>query len=151
MSIRDTLARLVVVQTALTITAPIAAAVGKAYTYFPDPQKELPIRTFQNEWSMLELKPEQMVRTEPYQIRTQFLAGDAISNAERSEDIASAFWEAYVEAVCQSVRPGGQFVGQLLRLRGAEPTLGLIQRAGKAYIGFESFLTVDITTEFNWA
>jgi len=149
--IRDALARLVAVQAALAITDPIAAGVARAYPYFPDPQKALPNRTFQNEWTMGEVKAEQAVRTLPYQVRTQFLAGEALADAERTEDVATAFWEAYVEAVCASVRVGGAFQGLILRLRGAEPTLGRIERNGKAYVGFESFLAIDLTTGFDWA
>lgn len=149
--IRDALANLVAVQTAITITAPSALGVRKAYTYFPDPQIEIPTRSFQNEWTMGEVKAEQAVRTLPYQIRTQFLAGEMLSDTAKNEDIATAFWEAYVDAVCASVRSGGQFEGLILRLRGAEPTLGVIQRNGKAFVGFESFLAVDLSTGINWA
>lgn len=151
MNIRELLDALVAIQGDVTITAPTARTVGKAYRYFPDSRLELPARSFLNEWSMGEIKAEQNVRTEPYQIRTQFLAGDADSDAERAEDIASAFWAAYLEAICSSVKAGGYFEGLILRLRGAEPTLGLIQRGGKAFVGFECFLAVDLTSAFDWA
>lgn len=149
--IRDALDRLVAVQAAVVISDPAAMDVRKAYRYFPDPQIEIPLRSFQNEWTMGEVKAEQAIRTLPYQIRTQFLAGEMLSDTARNEDIATAFWEAYVDAVCASVRSGGRFEGLILRLRGAEPTLGRIDRGGKAYVGFEAFLTVELTTGFNWA
>lgn len=147
--IRDVLENLVTLQGGLAIATPVVASVVKAYPYFPDPQREIPARSFQNEWTLGEVRAEQMVRTLPYVIRTQFLAGDVL-HGERQEEIATAFFEEYVEAVCASVRTGGVFQGLILRLRGAEPTLGLIQRGGKAYVGFEAFLTVDLTTGFDW-
>lgn len=148
--IRAALDDLVAVQAAITIADPQALAVRKAYRYFPDPQVEIPMRSFQNEWTMGEVKAEQAVRTLPYQIRTQFFAGGMLEDTARNEEIATAFWEAYVDAVCASVRSGGRFEGLILRLRGAEPTLGRLERNGKAYVGFEAFLTVELTTGFNW-
>lgn len=150
-TVRDLLTNLTTLQASLAITDPAAMSVPKAYRYFPDPQKDLPVRSFLNEWSMAEMSADQSHRTEPYQIRTQFIAGqDAISDVERAEDIASAFWAAYVEAIASSVKAGGLFEGLILRLRGAEPTLGLIQRGGKSYVGFECFLAVDLMTAFDW-
>lgn len=144
------LARVVAIQQALTITAPIAASVTKAYTYFPSPRHALPgPRVWQNEWSMLPIEPARMMSTRDlkYQVRMQFLAAEVESGDEvRSAEIATAFWEEALAAFCADVGLGGTCT--LALLRGGEPTLGLIERAGKGYVGLEAFLDISIETAF---
>jgi hypothetical protein len=146
------LARIVAIQEALTITAPIAASVTKAYTHFPSAEHELPgPRVWQNEWSMLPIEPARMMSTRDiaYQVRMQFLAAEANRDEMRSAEIATAFWEEALAAFCQDV--GLNRTCTLALLRGGDPTLGLIARAGKAYVGLEAFLDIRIETAFLWS
>jgi len=146
----EMLTNLVTVQAGLAIASPIAATVGHAYPVFPDAKITPPPRFFQNELSLGQVKPEQMVLTRPYQIRTQFLGGEMLADTARNEEIAIAFLEQYIEAVYAGMRAGGLFDGLILNLRGAEPTIGGFDRNGLKFVGFETFLTIDLTTEFNW-
>jgi hypothetical protein len=140
--------KIVTLQAALAITSPITATVAKAYPYFPPPQVDIPNRSYQNEWSMMPIRPEQAVRSLQYQVRMQFLAGPALEDAVRTAQIATAFWEQLVETFSTNIRAEGLWWRAILR--GSEPTLGLIERAGKAYIGTEGFVVLDILEPFDW-
>lgn len=159
-TISAVLDQLVIVQEALAITSPMAAAVRKAFKFFPEPTQELPgDRVFQNEWSMQPLDTRRLMsmRELVYTVRTQFLAGSAQSgDVERTEAICTAFWEKLIEALYPlNTTPAALTAALSLNgtctiatLRGGEPTLGVIQRGGKAYIGFEAFLELRIEAPF---
>lgn len=143
--------RIVEIEEGLTVETPSTYAVKKVYRSFLDPQYELPgPRVFQNEWTFMPIDPSRMMslREIKYAVRLQFLAAEAIADSQNAVLIAEAFWEATLAAFCQDVGLAGTATRALLR--GAEPTVGLIQRAGKAYIGFEAFLDVEIRSRFLW-
>lgn len=138
-------------QASLTVSEPDNYSVTKVYRYFLDPQYELSgPRVFMNEWTFKPVDFSRMMalRELEYAIRMQFMAAEAIADAARTTLVAEAFWEATMNLFCQNVGLKGTATRALLR--GAEPTIGLIVRGGKAYIGFEAYLDVQIRSQYLW-
>lgn len=151
MTITNCLDRIVEIEAGLTVDTPGDYAVTKVYRSFLDPQYALPgPRVFQNEWQMLPIDPARMMslRELKYAVRIQFIAAEAIADSQNAVLIAEAFWEATLAAFCADVGLAGTATRALLR--GAAPTLGLVNRGERFYIGFEAFLDVEIRSRFLW-
>lgn len=143
--------RIIALEEGLTITTPGPYTVTKVYRSFLDPQYALPgPRCFQNEWTFLPVDPARRMalREIGYAVRLQFIAAEAIADSQQAILIAEAFWEATLEAFCQDQSLDHTCTSALLR--GAEPTLGIVTRANKSYIGFEAFLDINKRNLYLW-
>ena len=150
-TITPCLDRIVALEEGLAITTPGPYTVTKVYRSFLDPQYALPgPRCFQNEWTFLPVDPARRMalREIGYAVRMQFIAAESIADSQNAVLIAEAFWEATLEAFCQDQSLDHTCTSALLR--GAEPTLGIVTRANKSYIGFEAFLDINKRNLYLW-
>ncbi len=126
--------QLVALESGLAISQPIAATVKRAYTYTPDRQSALPdTPCWINEWAMpkVEMLMGNSNADQYYTVKSQLLVLDA--DLSRAADIATAFHVALVTAWEANVFLTNSV--SLASLRGADPTLALLEWAGLSYVG----------------
>ena len=141
MNIRTALDRLVVIQAGLSITDPIEASVGAAYKYVPRQDTTLPATpSWMNDWTLIREERHIDMRIQFYTVHMQLFVRDA--DQDQAADIASAFMEKAVEALDADVTLAGAVTRQ--SLRGGEPTLVSLERAGLSYIGLDLFLDLEM-------
>ena len=141
MNIRAALDRLVVIQGGLSITDPIAASISAAYKYVPRQDTALPSTPcWMNDWTLIREERHIDMRIQLYTVHMQLFVRDA--DQDQAADIASAFMEKTVEALDADVTLAGAVTRQ--SLRGGEPTLVSLERAGLSYIGLDLFLDMEM-------
>jgi hypothetical protein len=144
MTIRAALDKLVTLEKSLSITSPMALSVKDAYKYIP-PQThtliELPV--WMNTWRLNEMSwlPGNQ-RMSSYSVNMRLAAISATVEQDRGADIATSFWEALIKALRNDVKLGGTIDQHKLRSEG--PTLVVLEFAGKAYIGLDVWLDIDV-------
>jgi len=142
MNIRRVMDRIVQLQGDLAIEEPTSMRIAKAYKYVPPMRVAAPSTPcFMNTWTMVGETRRSVVREQMYIVHMQLLVADA--DQDRAADIASAFHEQLVNAFDKDVTLLATCTRQALR--GADPTLVLLERAGRAYIGLNLYLDVWFT------
>lgn len=141
MDIRAALTNLVALQAGLAITDPVAASIKKAWNYMI-PQGGIAPDTpcWMNTWRMERMERGSAVRRQFYTINMQLLVRDA--DQERAADIATAFHVALVTALDGNLTLGGTV--KVHTLRGGDPTLFTMDRAGLSFIGLDEYLDVEL-------
>lgn len=140
-NIRAVLDKLIVLQKGLVITGPVTEHIKRAYKYPPNRSIALPdTPCWMNTWTLTAYHryPGSLHRF--YTISNQLFINDA--DLDRAADIASAFHEAYTDALDQDITLGGVIERQ--DVRGGDPTLVLLEWAGIAYIGLQIFLDIEL-------
>jgi hypothetical protein len=125
----------------LTITTPLPAAIGKAWDYFPPDSVGLPDDyTFMSLWSMPSTERSAGLFYEKYVVHIQLF----VKNADRDVGIkiAAAFHVALLAAFAPHPTLSGTVANQ--DIRGGEPTLANLERAGISYPGLDLFMDVTI-------
>ena len=141
MNIRAALDRLVVIQAGLSITDPTEVSIGTAYKYVPRQDTTLPdTPSWMNDWTLIREERHIDMRIQFYTVHMQLFVRDA--DQDQAADIASAFMEKTVEALDADVTLAGAVTRQ--SLRGGEPTLVSLERAGLSYIGLDLFLDLEM-------
>lgn len=141
LTIRAALDALVTLQESLSITSPITSSIAKAWKYFPPEEATLPeTPCFANEWSLTAFEVHVGLLVRRYAIHTQMFVLDA--DQERGADIATAYMNALETALLANYTLT-QTVNQAI-LRGAQPTLAILERAGVKYVGLDLFLDVEM-------
>ncbi len=141
MNIRAALDRLVVIQAGLSITDPTEVSIGTAYKYVPRQDTTLPdTPSWMNDWTLIREERHIDMRIQFYTVHMQLFVRDA--DQDQAADIASAFMEKAVEALDADVTLAGAVTRQ--SLRGGEPTLVSLERAGLSYIGLDLFLDLEM-------
>lgn len=144
MNIRAAMAALAAVQGALSITAPKAERVRKAWQYFPPQSTILPeLPAWTNTWTLTGLDRHLSMRVQRYTINSQlFVARADGPPQDESADIASAFMDAFVTAMDANVTLSGT-VTQAAQ-RGGDPTLAILVRGGLDFVGLNLFVDVEM-------
>ena len=141
MNIRAALDRLVAIQGGLSITDPTATSISTAYKYVPRQDTTLPgTPCWMNDWTLIREERHIDMRIQFYTVHMQLFVRDA--DQDQAADIASAFMEKTVEALDADVTLAGAVTRQ--SLRGGEPTLVSLERAGLSYIGLDLFLDLEM-------
>lgn len=151
MDIRSALQQLLVVQRALVITDPVNMSVKRVWNYSPPVSVALPdVPAFTNAWTMQDYSRPTLQsgsqsgigvsRDQQYAIHMQFYAGLAAPEADKLADIATAFHVAFMD----DLDAAGDLSGTVMRAtpRGGDPTLAILERGGKSYIGLDLYLDV---------
>jgi hypothetical protein len=143
-TIRAALDKLVILEKALSITSPVTLAVKEAFKYIP-PQTHNVVETpvWMNAWQLNDMSwlPGNQ-RMSSYSINMRLAAISAMVEQDRGADIATAFWEALIKALRNDVKLGGTIDQHKLRSQG--PTLVVMEFGGKAYIGLDVWLDIDV-------
>ena len=148
--IRSVLDRLIVIQAAVSITDPITTNVLKAWKYIAPQNTTIPeTPCFMNDWTDRGWEAgSSSVRIGNYQIHSMLYVQDA--DLERALDIATALYVAYRDDVGHDMTLDSNAHGVIMR--GADPSVGTLERAGKAYIAVETFLDFQIKGDgFTWS
>jgi hypothetical protein len=144
MTIRAALDKLVTLEKGLSITSPVNLSVKDAHKYIP-PQTHNVVETpvWMNAWRLNEMSwlPGNQ-RMSSYSINMRLAAISATVEQDRGADIATSFWEALIKALRNDVNLGGTIDQHKLRSEG--PTLVVLEFAGKAYIGLDVWLDIDV-------
>ena len=137
MDIRSALDQLIILQAALSITDPETVTIKKAWKYMAPQDAILPdAPCWMNEWRMVSEGRDSGLRRQDYTVHMQLFIDNA--DQERAADIASAFHVALVAALDLKITLSGTVV--LHNLRGGDPTLAILERAGRSYVGLNLYL-----------
>jgi len=141
MDIRSALDRIIVIQDGLAITDPITADVKKAYKYVPRANVILTdVPAFTNAWTLTSLERFIGYRIQNYTVHMQLFVEDA--NIDQAADIASSFHKELIDALDADIALNNTVTQH--SLRGGNPTLVGLERAGKIYIGLDLFLDLEM-------
>ena len=145
MNIRAAMTNLVALQAGLSITSPLALAVKKAWPYVPPQSVLLPdLPCWTNSWDLGREDRFVGMREQRYTVQMQlFVAEAGAGEQDRQADVATAFMDKLVDALDADVTLG-QTVSEHW-LRGASPSLAILERGGKSYIGLNLFLDLRLT------
>jgi hypothetical protein len=150
MNIADAITKLIVIQKALTISDPSSQTVKKAWNYFPPSSAALPeIPAWTNSWDLLRVERHIGLRIQWYTVHMQFFAGPVEAEAEVFADIATSFMASLVTDLDADVTLGQSVTNHFLR--GGSPTLAILERAGKGYIGLDLFLDLEMKDAVTFA
>jgi hypothetical protein len=121
---------------------PIPSAIKAVYPYAPNRQNALPdTPCWINGWSLSDVIAWGDLRVERYSITAQLFVNDA--DLSRGAAIATAFASEFIRAWNESHGDlDGTTVGTGLRAR--DPTLGMLEWAGKALPGCQFLLDLDV-------
>jgi hypothetical protein len=152
MNIRDTHAYLVTLIGGLSITAPVAKTMGKAWKFTPPTNTslaELPATICTYQLERVDFKPSFL--EEQFSIHIQLFAGLAAAEGDIAADIASAFLEALILALSSRQTLGGNVaVIRGMRGGGSGPggpeTLVVLPWGGVGYVGLDLYLEVTLKT-----
>lgn len=140
-NIRAALDTLITLQAALSIASPITASIKKAYKYVPDRNVSLPdTPCWMNTWTHVRRERYHGQRDDFYVVNCQLAVNDA--DLDRAADIATAFHEAFADALDGNVTLGGKVI--VANLRGGDPTLILLSWGGQGYVGLNEFVDLEI-------
>ena len=144
MTIRAALDKLVILEKALAITSPVVKSVVDAYKYVPPQTHNLvEVPVWMNSWQINDVSwmPGNQ-RMTSYSVNMKLAAGSATVEQDRAADIATAFWEALLKALRDDVNLGGTIDQHKIRSQG--PTLAILEFGGRAYIGLDVWLDLEV-------
>lgn len=143
MNIKAAVAKLIVLQAGLAITSPVTSSVKKAWPYVPPQNALLPeLPAFTNSWDLVREDRFIDMRVQLYTVQMQLFAADAAIEQDRGADIASAFMEQLVDALDADITLDGSVTSH--NLRGGSPTLAILRRGDRPYIGLDLFLDLEM-------
>ncbi len=141
MDIRSALDRITAIQAGLSITSPVTASIKKAYKYVPKQDAALPdAPAWMNDWTLSREERHIDLRIQHYTVHMQLFVNDA--DQDRAADIATAFMAQAVDGFDADVTLDGNVTNSALR--GGDPTLVSLGRAGQSYIGLDLFLDLEM-------
>lgn len=145
MNISTVLDRLVTLESGLAITSPLVVPVRRVFKYAPNRQQALAdLPCWINTWTLSRidwtLSGTTARRQEYYSVNAQLFVEDADLN--RGAEIASAFLPQFLSAVGPDFTLSGDAL--FADVRGGDPTLGLLEWAGKGYAGLNLFVDIEI-------
>lgn len=143
MSFLAALDNLIVLQASVSITDPLSLSIKKAFAFVPPQSVILPdLPAWVNAWDLVREERHVGLRVLFYTVSMQLFVAEASLEQDRMARAASAFMEALVNKLDTDVTLGGQVAEA--SLRGASPTLAILERAGKGYIGLNLLLDLEI-------
>lgn len=146
MDIATTMTEITRRQALLSISAPIPAVIGKAWDYFPPDSIGLPDDyTFMSSWSMTDMERTAGQLIQHYVVHMQLF----VKNADRDQGIkvAAAFHVALIAAFAPHPTLNGIVTDQTIR--GGNPTVANLERAGISYPGLDLFMDLTLKDPLN--
>lgn len=144
MDIDTCMAQIIVLQKEVSITIPGTVDtmdLEVAYKYVPPMSVQQPANPFmQNSWTLVNEDRRVDLRVQDYTVHRQLLVYDA--DMDQAADIATAFHVQLVNKFDSAVNLNGTCSSQ--SLRGGNPTLVVIDRAGQHYAGLDLFLDIKM-------
>lgn len=145
MDILTALQKIQAIEAALTITSPVAVAIKKAFLLGPNRGQALAdTPCWINAWQLSRIEwglgGTAGPRHEFYTVHSQLFVDDA--DLSRSAAIATAFMPAFIVALNADWTLGGTVISA--DVRGGDPTLALLDWAGKGYAGLDLFIDVEL-------
>ena len=139
--IRTVMTKITAMQEGLSITAPISSSIKRAYKYMPPMSSSLPdCPCWLNAWTLTRQELDIGLRVLFYSVRMQLVIDDA--DQDQAADIASSYMNAFINAHYQDVQFDGSC--NVSYLRGGDPTLAVLNWAGRDYIGLDLFLDCEL-------
>lgn len=143
MNIRTALARIKTVEEGLSITDPETLAIKRVYTYYPKQDELLEAPCFMHTFTLVDERRFNAQREHLYVVRTQLWVGN--SDKDRAADIAAAFLAKWMDAFDDDVTLNGACTHQTVR--GADPTLALLEYSNLASVGLDLFMDIVMGPE----
>lgn len=144
MNLAAILDAVVAVQTALTITSPIATSIKAVHRYPPNRQSVLPdTPCWMNGWTFNRVEDQVDFDGNQryfYTINAQLFIKEADLN--QGAAIATAFHQKWIDAVLANAALNGPTIHNLAP-RGGDPTLVMLEWAGVGFIGLNEYLDVE--------
>lgn len=143
-SIATVMTALATIEAALTISSPIAppalgASVLKAWPTMPPKSVQAPdVPCFMNGYSLTSYRRANSLLKRTWEIHVQFFGYE--TDDDRAALMAANFHEALTLALDGKITLSGSCTTH--SVRGASPTIAILSRAGRDYVGFELFLDV---------
>lgn len=151
-SIRDVHTALGTLLDAITITSPVSTGINRVYKFTPPSRvalADLPCVLLTYEQQPIQFKPALLMK--PYSIHIQVFVRDAMVEADVGADIASEILEKIIQSLSGDQTLGGT-VSVIRAFRGAAPeSMGVLEWAGKPYVGLDLYLEVTLTEAGNHA
>lgn len=149
-SIANVMAAITAIEAALTIASPIApptpgATILKAWPTMPPKSVAAPdVPCFMNGYSLTSYRRANSLLKRSWEIHVQFFGGN--SDDDVASAIAAAFHEALTLALDSKITLAlsGTATCTTHSIRGAQPTIAILSRAGRDYVGFELFIDVQM-------
>jgi len=147
-SIRLALDALAALELGLSIADPIVASPHRAWKYMPAQEAVLPDGiTWANVWTLTDISYQPSNQVEHYDVNVKLYIKDA--DVERAADIATAFYQAFLNALGQSLTLGGTVKSH--EMHGGDPTLAGLSRGGMSYMGLDLHLLLTLETPTTFA
>lgn len=144
MSLSGALTELVAIREGLTITSPVQRGIKRVWKFWPPQNVNLPEHpAWVTTWDFSgqeRLSKETWRRT--YTVRMQLAAQDAMVEMDRGMEVATAFWEVLLPVMGADKTLNGAVVNS--RLVGTSPTLARVEIGGKAYIGLNIEMELEL-------
>jgi hypothetical protein len=143
------LRKLADVQETLTISDPLPMSMARVFAFPPDRSQALAdLPCVINTWRFDGIeRGASGRRLQRYAIRCQFFLGE--SSISKAAEIAAAFHDAWVAAIDRNTRLGG--TATQVDQRGADPTLALLEWAGKGHVGLDEYLDLTLVDAVEYA
>lgn len=127
------------------VQKPFVASIKRAYPYFPSSSRTISdTPCFINQWTAPLVSYRSAVAIGDFTAHMQLLVKDA--DTDRAALIASAFYPKLVDGFAAAVKLGAWGPATVLSLRGADPTLTLLEFAGEGFVGLDLFLDIHLNT-----
>lgn len=143
MTIALALAQLGVYEAALTIAAPVVVQTKRVYTYSPGRQAALsdcPAWMHSYTLTRREIGP---TKYQFFTIHSQLFIDDA--DTDRGAAIATAFLDAYITVLSLAANSSwAGTIAHLVGIRGGDPTVALLEWAGRSYPGLDLYLDLKL-------
>lgn len=147
-AINSALTRIAAIQAGLSITLPVAVSTKRAYRYPPSRDKALTdFPCWINMPRLVRVEPHIGLLVRWYTVRMQVFVQEA--DLDRGAEIAQELVEA---AIVEFTKPSNlDLNGNVTNtsIRGADPTIGMLEWAGHGYPGGDLLLDVEIKSSVN--
>lgn len=143
-NIRDAITRIAAIQEGLSISSPVSVAIEKAWPYAPDTGAALRVPAWVNGWTLVSERRQLGNRSVFYTVHMQLYAVPATVQQQRAMDICTAFLEATLVAFDSAANRRLTDTVSRQSIRGNDPTIGVLEWGGQAYIGLDLFLDIEI-------
>ncbi len=146
MGIRAAMDALVLIQQELQITEPETMGIAHAYKFVPPEDVVMPQEpTWMNAFTLTTYDRHSSMSVSLWSVHSQLFIGDA--EHDKLADIAAAFLEAFIvdmDANSQLNDAAGSPTVTNHFIRGGNPTLAILPRANRPYVGLNLFIDLHV-------
>lgn len=143
MTIRGAMLALPALLESVSIEQPVEARIKKAFPYQPPSNVTLPdVPAAAASWTLTGFQPAVDLLITVYAIRVQVFVGEITTENDRLADACTALWEAIVAAWAADTTLSNTLTGSTIR--GNQPTLAVLERGNKSYLGLDFFIDAEL-------